>query len=124
MVASIASILMRCEPVFASAPNSFVDKTVASSSLPLGVCANEIENAKKFDSDHHSLMRLAVCLHQNEYPNVAFDIYKHIRLLVPDYSYVLVNMGVVYLKMGEVNTAREHLDPYLDEVGGAYGVCA
>ena len=65
-------------------------------------------------------MALAVCLHQHGHPDTA-RVYHHIRESTPDYSYVLVNLGVLALKTGDIQTARGYLETYIEEVGGIFG---
>ena len=89
--------------------------------LPPGLCANEAKEAtKQENSDHMDLMRLAVCMHKANHPQ-AIDLYQHIRTTTPDFSYVLVNLGVLAIKRGDINDARQYLLQYLSEVGGVFG---
>ena len=88
--------------------------------LPSGLCTDEVKVVEKEDSDHIDQMRLAVCLHNNHHP-ATMDLYNHIRSTNPDYAYVLVNLGVLKLKGGDLDSAREYFQQYLNEVGGEYG---
>ena len=88
--------------------------------LPQGICTDEAGDVNRVGSDHRALMRLAVCMQKNNHP-AAIDLYHHIRRSTPDYSYVLVNIGVHALKSGDVYNARMYLEQYLNEVGGPYG---
>ena len=98
-----------------------VDSTVALNlNLPAGFCTDEVKVVEKEDSDHIDQMRLAVCLHNNHHP-ATMDLYNHIRSTNPDYAYVLVNLGVLKLKGGDLDSAREYFQQYLNEVGGEYG---
>lgn len=89
--------------------------------LPQGICTNEVQVAIKSDYGHRELMKLATCLHINHHHPAAADLYHHIRSAAPDDSYVLVNLGTLSLKSGDIENARHYLEQYLLEVGGPYG---
>jgi len=102
-----------------TAPN---DRSVTIPPSAAKSCRKEVEKVKIFEENHIELMRLAVCLHVNGNTNLAFDMYTLIRHHFPTHSYVLVNMGIVHLKQGNVEKAQELIEQYLTEVGGMHGV--
>ncbi|KAL7548716.1 hypothetical protein ACHAWF_011984 [Thalassiosira exigua] len=90
-------------------------------SLPNGLCTDEAEHIARIGtSDHNVLMRLAVCLHRNNHPS-SIELYRHVRKTTPDFAYVLVNLGILSLKEGDIDSARRNFEQYLHEVGGVYG---
>lgn len=100
--------------------SDYSEQDSSNISLPNELCVNEASVVREIRSDHHDLMHLAVCLHRESHP-AAIDFYRHIRRSTPDYSYVLVNLGIIALRSGDIDSARRHLEQYLVEVGGPYG---
>ncbi len=88
--------------------------------LPEGLCTNEVRAAITNNYAESELMRLATCLHINHHPS-AVDLYHHIRKIRPDDSFVLINLGTLSLKSGDIESARRLYEQYLREVGGPYG---
>ena len=85
------------------------------------ICTNEVTTASHPGSNHIDLMKMAVCFHTHNCIDLALDIYSHIRQVMPNYAYVLVNIGVVYMKRGDTYNAKLYLEQYIHEVGGLYG---
>ncbi len=104
-----------------SAVTALNDGSVSIPSSAAISCHNEVDRVKIFEGNHIELMSLAVCLHVNGHTNHAFDMYSLIRRHFPNHSYVLINMGIVHLKQGNVEKAQELMEQYLAEVGGMYG---
>ncbi|KAL3758952.1 hypothetical protein ACHAWU_003023 [Discostella pseudostelligera] len=88
--------------------------------LPKGLCTTEVQASIKSNYDDGELMQLATCLHINHHPS-AVELYHHIRKTRPDDSYVLVNLGSLSLKSGDIENARQYYLQYLREVGGPHG---
>ena len=88
--------------------------------LPEGLCTAEAQAAIKSNYKASELMRLGTCLQNNHHP-AAVDVYHHIRKTNTDFSYVLVNLGTLSQKSGDIDTARQYYEQYLIEVGGLFG---
>jgi len=93
-------------------------------SIPLpSHCVENIENAEKSSRNGvpKPLMAVAVCFHRAADEPRALYLYGLVREQNPNYSYALVNIGLISLKNGDAQNAIALFQQYLNEAGGIYG---
>ncbi len=84
-------------------------------------CHNAITAVEQSKNSNAAHMELANCIATNGHFKVALEIYSYIETTAPWNAYVKVNKAAAYLKLGEIDKARESMHKYFDQIGGIDG---